>query len=151
MLQRNRLQHLSSIQKGIFHPKSHVYFCLYRLRCVCLPRTWDSLKLQLKSWLVKIYFLEAREMNLWQASITEDSHVLKHQHTEGDVLAGYCHPKPVESTEKTDRLTQEALKAQRNTRGRSTTCKSEVSRREGVNYFHNSGSLLPKRLHKLKF
>lgn len=60
-------------------------------------------------------------------------------------------PKPVESTEKTDRLTQEALKAQRNTRGRSATCKSKVSRREGVNCSHNSGSLLPKQLHKLKF
>lgn len=90
MLQCNRLQNLSAIQKSIFHPKSHVYFCLYRLRCVCLPRTWDSSKLQPKLWLVKIYFLEAREMNLWQTSITEDSHVLKHQRSEGDVLAGYC-------------------------------------------------------------
>lgn len=59
----------------------------------------------------KNIFWEARKMNLPQAHITEESHVLKHQQSEGDVLVGYGHPEPVESTQKTDRLTQRALKA----------------------------------------
>jgi len=56
----------------------------------------------------KTILLEVRKKNLLQAYITEESRVLKNQDSEGDVLA--CHPEPVESTQKTTRLTQEALK-----------------------------------------
>lgn len=49
-------------------------------------------------------------MNLPQAYITEESNVLKNN-TQKEKLAVYCHPESVESTQKTGRLTQEALKS----------------------------------------
>lgn len=59
-----------------------------------------------------------------------ESYVMKRPHAEGD--AGCCHPELAGHAQKTDRLTREALKAQRNPRRMIAMYESEVSKRKGV-------------------
>lgn len=64
-------------------------------------------------------------------------------HAEGDTLADHCHPELVGHAQKTNRLTHEALKAQR----MIAMCESEVSKREGVRFLESQEELSLKWLY----